>query len=80
VLSKKIERLERFGMIQTIMSATEVIELYEALPAQEQRIVAEHIGKESSATVSETKLQGDFTELVNRVFDKHSQLMERLAQ
>ena len=62
------------------MSATEVIELYEAQPAQEQRIVAEHIGKDASALVSETKSQGDFTALVNRVFDKHSQLMERLAQ
>ena len=62
------------------MSATEVIELYDALPKQEQRIVAEHISKDASAEVSEPKSQADFKDLVNRVFDKHSQLMERLAQ
>lgn len=67
-------------MIQTVMSATEVIELYDALPVQEQRIVAEHISKDASALVPEPKPQADFKELVNRVFDKHSQLMERLAQ
>lgn len=34
------------------MSATQVIELYDALPVQEQRIVAEHIGKDATAQVS----------------------------
>lgn len=67
-------------MIQTVMSATEVIELYDALPVQEQRVVAEHINKDVSVPVSEPKPQADFKELVNRVFDKHSQLMERLAK
>ncbi len=62
------------------MSATEVIELYDALPVQEQRIVAEHISKDAIVPASEPKQQADFKELVNRVFDKHSQLMERLAQ
>ena len=61
------------------MSATEVIELYETLPAQEQRIVAEHIRK-MTAKMTELKPQADFKELVNRVFDKHDQFMERLAQ
>lgn len=63
------------------MSATQVIELYDALPPQEQRIVAEHIGKEAVRMAEvEHKPQADFKDLVNRVFDKHSQLMERLAQ
>jgi hypothetical protein len=62
------------------MSATEVIELYDALPVQERRIVAEHISKDAIVPASEPKQQADFKELVNRVFDKHSQLMERLAQ
>jgi hypothetical protein len=62
------------------MSATQVIELYDALPAQERRVVAEHIGKDATAQVAEQKPPAEFEELVNRVFDKHSQLMERLAQ
>lgn len=67
-------------MIRTAMSATQVIELYDALPMQEQRIVAEHISKEATDQVPEPKPPAEFKELVNRVFDKHSQLMERLAQ
>ncbi len=67
-------------MVRSAMSATQVIELYDALPAQEQRIVAEHITKDSSAQVPEQKPQAEFKNLVNQVFDKHSQLMERLAQ
>ena len=62
------------------MSAIEVIELYETLPAQEQRIVAEHICKMAANQMTELKPQADFKELVNRVFDKHDQFMERLAQ
>ena len=62
------------------MSAIEVIELYEALPAQEKRIVAEHIRKMAVNQKTELKPQADFKELVNRVLDKHDQLMERLAQ
>ena len=61
------------------MSATEVIELYDALPEQEQRVVVEHIRKMAAHQMTALKLQADFKELVNRVFDKHSQLMERLA-
>ena len=68
------------GIIHIVMSATEVIELYHALPVQEQRIVAEHISKDANAPASEPRPQGDFKELVNRVFDKHSNFMERLAQ
>lgn len=62
------------------MSASEVIELYDSLPLQEQRIVAEHISKNASIQMPEPKPQAEFKELVNRVFDKHGQLMERLAQ
>lgn len=62
------------------MSATELIELYDALPAQEQRIVAEHIIKDTTMQMPEPGPQAEFKELVNRVFDKHSRLMERLAQ
>jgi hypothetical protein len=62
------------------MNETEVIQLYDALSEQEQRIVADHILKGASAQVSEIMQQTDFKELVNRVFDKHSQLMERLEQ
>lgn len=62
------------------MSASEVIELYDALLVQEQRIVAEHISKDVAVQMTEPKPQAEFKKLVNRVFDKHSQLMERLAQ
>jgi hypothetical protein len=62
------------------MSATQLIEFYDALPLQEQKIVAEHIIKAANVPLPEAKSQADFKELVNRVFDKHSQLMERLAQ
>ena len=62
------------------MSATEVIKLYDDLPEQEQRVVAEHIRKKAADQMTALKLQPDFKELVNQVFDKHSQLMERLAQ
>lgn len=62
------------------MSATEVIELYDSLPAQEQRIVAEHIRKKATDEMSELRPEEELRELVNRVFDKHSQLMERLEQ
>lgn len=60
------------------MNATELIELYDALPLQEQKIVAAHISKGAVQTV-ETQPQEGFKELVNAIFDKHSQLMERLA-
>ena len=62
------------------MSATQVIELYDALPKQEQQLVAEHIGKGAVPKDSETNPPEDFKALVNRVFDKHGKLMERLAQ
>jgi hypothetical protein len=62
------------------MSATQVIELYDALPKQEQRLVAEHIGKDAAPKESEPKPQEEFKELVNRDFDKHGKLMDRLAQ
>jgi len=73
-------KTQRDGMMELVMSATEVIQLYDALPVEEQRIVADHILKGASAQVSGRKQQTDFEELVNRVFDKHSQLMERLEQ
>ncbi|WP_395742073.1 hypothetical protein [Prosthecobacter sp.] len=62
------------------MSATEVIELYDALPAQEQRLVAEHISRDAAVQTAGAKPLAEFKDVVNRVFDKHSQLMERLAQ
>jgi hypothetical protein len=61
------------------MSATEVIELYDSLPEQEKKIVAEHI-RNAAAQMSEPKPQVEFKEMVNQVFDKHNGLMERLAQ
>ena len=65
--------------MRTVLSATEVIELYDALPVQEQRIVAEYIRKNAIDQTTEPKPEAKFKELVNRVFDKHSRLMERLA-
>lgn len=62
------------------MSAAQLIELFDALPAQEQKIVVEHIIKAADAQQPETKPKADFKDLVNQVFDKHSHLMERLAQ
>ncbi|MDZ4402361.1 hypothetical protein [Prosthecobacter sp.] len=62
------------------MSATQVIELYDALPKQEQLLVAEHVGKTSAPKESEQESQAEFKGLVQRVFDKHGKLMERLAQ
>ena len=62
------------------MNATEVIHLYDALPVQEQRIVAEHICKMATDLMTKLKSQADFKEMVNQVFDKHSQLMGRLEQ
>jgi hypothetical protein len=61
------------------MSASEVIELYDSLPEQDKRIVAEHI-RNAAAQMSEPKPQVEFKEMVNQVFDKHNGLMERLAQ
>lgn len=55
------------------------MELYDSLPEQEKRIVAEHI-RNAAAQMSEPKPQVEFKELVNQVFEKHSGLMERLAQ
>ncbi|MCX6852335.1 MAG: hypothetical protein NTY98_25875 [Verrucomicrobia bacterium] len=61
------------------MTASDVMELYDSLPEQEKRIVAEHI-RNAAAQMSEPKPQVEFKELVNQVFEKHSGLMERLAQ
>ena len=48
------------------MSATEVIELYDALLVQEQRIVAEYIRKNAIDQTTEPKPEAKFKELVSK--------------
>lgn len=61
------------------MNATQVIELYEVLPKEQQRIVAEHIRKHAMTHETEPKPPEEFKNLVNQLCDKHSDLMKRLA-
>ncbi len=60
------------------MSAIEIIEQIKALPENERQLVDEFV--KSSAAKKSCQDDSSFDALVDRVFDKHANLLHRLAQ
>ena len=63
------------------MSAIEIIEQIKALPQAERQVVDQFV--KSSSTTEDSSSAGktsEFEGLVDRVFDKHANLLHRLAQ
>ena len=66
------------------MSAAEVIELIKKLPPAEQQEVAVYLEKKKQAAPTERPVRyiskEKFDEIVPKVFEKHDELLRRLAQ
>lgn len=63
------------------MSAKEIIEQIKAPPRDERKVVDQYVISNTSSESTTTGLQEDeFENLVDRVFDKHAALLQRLAQ
>ena len=63
------------------MNASEIIEQIKALPREERQVVVQFVKAFSAGDDIGAKEQtSEFEDLVDRVFDKHANLMHRLAQ
>ena len=63
------------------MSAIEIIEQIKALPREERQVVVQFVESSSASDASDSAEQtSEFEGLVDRVFDKHANLLHRLAQ
>lgn len=72
------------GRCGQLMSAIEIIEQIKALPRNERRLVDEFVKSSTASAESAAEESGtddsSFDVLVDRVFDKHANLLQRLAQ
>ena len=66
------------------MSATEIIEMIKQLPPNERAAVTEFVKAEEAAPGGERKIRyisdEKFAEVMPKVFEKHHELLRRLAQ
>jgi hypothetical protein len=71
----------RVGYNRGVMSAIEIIEQIKALPPAERQVIDQFVKASSTTEASSSEGQtSEFEELVDSVFDKHANLLHRLAQ